>query len=420
MTLPATRSRGEHTLERGRAYWREVARRFGRIDVWRDGERERVRIVFRVHGRERYVASDLNRWGDRVPLTRESADELLREIRTRIVVAEDIETALAPWLKVDAPENWFSTRWAAYIRQKHLEAADGRVTRRHVRELEGLERRGYFWPLAETSVHAFTFGTLEDWLGWLALEKPELSPKTRKHALTAVHACLAWLRRRGDLDRIPDRPVIEVPEHAPALLSEDAQLAILQAIPIDRRGVFLALCLLGLRPGEARAVPCSAYRDGFLTVAVAAKDVRASAEIRTTKTRRVRRLPVPEPLQRWIEQHVSARARLDGRGALFRNPAGHGLGHRWSHGALQRTWAAACEAALGRRFPLYEGTRHSFATLALERGAERYAVQRFLGHSNPATTERYAKLADGALLDVLSPKSLMVTGTSKKLNESEG
>ncbi len=33
-----------------------------------------------------------------------------------------------------------------------------------------------------------------------------------------------------------------------------------------------------------------------------------------------------------------------------------------------------------------------------------YHVQRFLGHTTSKTTERYAKLADGALLDVIRPR----------------
>lgn len=389
-----------------RAYWRAVAKKFGRIDAWTTGGRERVRIVFRVNGKDRYLWSDVNRWGEPVPLTRESARQLLDEIRARVVEVQDLESALAPFLRIDAPENWFGSAWDRYIRAKSLEAADGRVTRRHVAELEGLRRRGYLAPLLETSVHAITFGALEDLLGWLAVEKPGLSPKTRRHVLTSVHACLRWLHRRGELARVPERPQVEVPEHAPVLLSAETVAAILEAIPYEDRGVFLAMALLGLRPGEARGAPATAYRDGWLTVAAAAKDGRAAGEVRSTKTRRVRRLPVPEVLAQWLERHVPAARRLDPREPLFQNPRARARSRRYGHGVLKTIWNAACERAHGKgvRFPLYEGTRHSFATLLVARGVELSVVQRILGHSSAETSKRYAKLADGALVEVIRPK----------------
>ena len=73
---------------------------------------------------------------------------------------------------------------------------------------------------------------------------------------------------------------------------------------------------------------------------------------------------------------------------------------------MDRTWERASVNALGRKIaPLYEGTRHTFATLALGRGAALYHVQKFLGHTDPRTTERYAKLADHGLVSVLSTVS---------------
>ncbi len=191
-----------------RAYWREVAKKFGRIDAWTAGGRERVRIVFRVKGKDRYLWSDVNRWGEPVPLTRASATELLAEIRARVVEVKDLESALAPFLRIDAPENWLGSAWERYLRD----------------------------------------------------------------------------------------------------------------------------------------------------------------------------------------------------GPLFMNPRATNRERRWSHRALQQVWYAACDAACKRRFPLYEGTRHSFATALLARGVDRARVQRILGHTSPATTDRYAKLADGALVEALRPK----------------
>jgi integrase len=53
-----------------------------------------------------------------------------------------------------------------------------------------------------------------------------------------------------------------------------------------------------------------------------------------------------------------------------------------------------------------EGTKHAFATDALRRGVAKEKIQKFLGHSDARSTDRYAKLADGALVEVLPPSDL--------------
>lgn len=380
--------------------WRAVAKRTGVVRVWSDGGRERVALEFWIAGKRRLIYNDLTRWGDREPLTRESAAELLEDIRAQVRTKRSIEEALAPFLGSHAPENLIITRWRAFLEQKDREARDGRITARHLREIRGVEKRGYLTPLLERSIYELDFALLEDWLGWLAEAKPDLAPKTRRHALGQVMSFAHWLRRRREIREVPDAPEIRVPEHAPVLLSESARDQILGAIPPDARGIFLAMARMGLRPGEARGLDARACRDGFLVIDQAAKDRAADAEIGPTKTRMVRRLPIEPELADWIEQHVPKRARLEG-GPMFTNPRGHTPGKRWSASAVERTWRRACMVAHGRAFPMYEGTRHSFATLALARGEERAKVQRVLGHTSSRMTDRYAKLADGALVSVI-------------------
>ena len=74
---------------------------------------------------------------------------------------------------------------------------------------------------------------------------------------------------------------------------------------------------------------------------------------------------------------------------------------RWSHWSLGYRWRQACKS-VGIVVKLYEGTKHSWATDALARspGSER-AIQEVLGHADRKSTERYAKLQDGALIAIL-------------------
>jgi hypothetical protein len=164
------------------------------------------------------------------------------------------------------------------------------------------------------------------------------------------------------------------------------------------------MALMGLRPGEAVALGVADYHDGWLTVSKARKGDRLDAPIRSTKTGKVKRLPVPLVLQEWIEEHVAREGRLRGE-ALFTVPwSGRGIRPqgRWSGTSLRRTWIAACKH-VGVKASLYAGTKHTFATDAAARGVSERALQTFLGHADVRSTRRYARMADSALLDVLRP-----------------
>jgi integrase len=181
------------------------------------------------------------------------------------------------------------------------------------------------------------------------------------------------------------------------VLSVEAQDAVLEAIPEAERGIFLALARMGLRPSEAVALDAADYRDGWLMVGKARKGWKLSSPIRGTKSGAVKRLPVPEPLEAWIEAHLGPDARFQRR-PLFANPR---TGQRWTPTALRGVWVRALDAAGAPPIGLYEGTKHSFATDALLRGVPERALQAYLGHADVRSTRRYARLSDQALIDVI-------------------
>ena len=103
---------------------------------------------------------------------------------------------------------------------------------------------------AHRSVHEIDYAGLDEWMTWLASER-KLSAKTRWNVVAAMSAFLGWLRKVGEITVTPAIPWPTVREHAPRLLSAEAQRNVLAAIPEPSRGIFLALALLGLRPSEA-------------------------------------------------------------------------------------------------------------------------------------------------------------------------
>ena len=98
--------------------WRDVARRFGKIERWTYEGRSQVCIAFWVEGRRVRIYSDVDRWGRHHRLTEDTAKVLLDDIRAEIRHRRSIEEALAPFLGTHAPENLFSFRWHQFLEQK--------------------------------------------------------------------------------------------------------------------------------------------------------------------------------------------------------------------------------------------------------------------------------------------------------------
>lgn len=255
---------------------------------------------------------------------------------------------------------------------------------------------GAWW--SRKSIHAINYTALDEWSRWLATER-HLGTKTRYNVMAGLHALLAYLRRAERIAVIPPFPWPSLEEHSPRLLSADQQARVLDAIDPAKRGIYLALVLLGLRPSEARRLRIADYEAGEI----------GWLTIPHTKTRRVKRLPVPTLLAEWIAAHVAtdAESRLSGR-ALFVPPAprtGGIVPKAWSKTALGRCWLRACESAVVPTVGLYEGTKHSRATDLLRQGVPERLIQALLGHADLRSTRRYARLADAALVELLIPRS---------------
>ena len=335
--------------------------------------------------------------------TRQDAERVLSHIQGELARGEPIEAVLAQYVPKKAKPNLIEEKLRRWLQVKHAEMEAGDRSPTYLRELERWARSGghFSWWYAK-SVYDVSYGALEDWSLWLA--KRGIGAKTRHNVVGGFHSFLGWLKRRGELRQIPEMPKIRVDEHTPTIIDSKTQHLILQAIPRPRRGAFLAMAHLGLRPGEARAMNAEDYRDGWLTVNAAMKGCGAAAPRRGTKTRKGRRIPVTEELREWIENHLTPRQRLQGGTPLFPNLTARNLEGRWSYYALRDEWLRACTST-GIRVTLYEGTKHAMATDALRRGVQERHIQAFLGHADIRSTRRYAQPADEGLIVVLPTRA---------------
>ena len=83
-------------------------------------------------------------------------------------------------------------------------------------------------------------------------------------------------------------------------------------------------------------------------------------------------------------------------GLVFKSPV---TGGRFNN--VKKAWAEVTKTAKlpGLR---WHDLRHDFASQLVMRGAPLFTVQKLLGHANPRMTQRYAKLAPGALADAVN------------------
>ena len=152
------------------------------------------------------------------------------------------------------------------------------------------------------------------------------------------------------------------------------------------------LCLLtGCRVGEAMA---ARWDDIDLTVGKWAKPGS------TTKQKTIHEAPLSAPAKQLLDE---LRRRTNGPWVF---PADSAPGHRVT---VQKSWLALCRAAKISGLRIHD-LRHSFASLAVNRGASLPLIGSLLGHSNPVTTARYAHLFDDPQRETVEHIGKLIAG----------
>ena len=198
---------------------------------------------------------------------------------------------------------------------------------------------------------------------------------------------------REEIDRVPKFPTIKVPGHAPRIINVEAQVRILNAIPWERRGLFLLAATEALRVGEIFRLNVTDYRDGRIRISKA-KQGRGTNErfVGSTKTGNAewREIWSPELLE-WLERRFEFITDEDriANVALFQNPAAKKAGKRWNHESVTYQWSKACDA-VNDEVPFQEGTRHSLLT-TLGASMPSQMLQAFSRHKDQKSLSHYTK-----------------------------
>jgi integrase len=154
------------------------------------------------------------------------------------------------------------------------------------------------------------------------------------------------------------------------------------------------IMLTGCRRGEALSARWDQFDSG--------KKVW-SKPAASTKQEKDHEIPLSAPARELL-----TRMERSARGP-FLFPSRDGKGHMTD---LKTSWRTLCEMAGLEGVRLHD-LRHSFAAIAVSRGATLPLIGALLGHSNPNTTNRYAHLYDDPQRAVAESVASVITGTGE-------
>ncbi|MCV7227842.1 tyrosine-type recombinase/integrase [Mycolicibacterium komossense] len=258
------------------------------------------------------------------------------------------------------------------------------------------------------------------WLGALSVDGGRRGAGLSASRITQAHqlvgAVLKYAQRTGKVARNValeikrDQDLPEQAERERRYLSH-AELLVLAKATDRFETLTLVLGYCGLRFGEAVALRRRHVGDRVLTVRSSATAVAGKGIVEsTTKTKRDRHVPVPEPV--WLR--LQAELPADPNALVFPSRKGGFLPlgeYRWA-------FDNAC-AEVGIEGLVPHGLRHTTASLAISAGANVKVVQRLLGHATAAMTlDRYGHLLNDDLSGVADALGKAIEATAVSLRYS--
>jgi len=257
--------------------------------------------------------------------------------------------------------------------------------------------------LGEKDIREIREGQIEDFRDALPIS---LRPKTVANIMGLLGKILRDAHRRRDIAYLPEMPKVEVGEPITKWISLEEQEAVLAHFsdPVFK-AFFLFLMKQGVRPSEARALRWDDLDfKKNLVVIRAAMDGKKYRPC--TKEKDVRY----QPMHPRIKEALKGLPRSIS-GFVFVNE-GKPLSKKLVINAWNR---AAKEARL--RITCYQGTRHSLASQAINRGVSERIIGAMLGHKSVASTRRYAKLSTEALKAVWTDEDVSLVRPQKDVDK---
>ncbi|PIX25407.1 MAG: hypothetical protein COZ69_03420 [Deltaproteobacteria bacterium CG_4_8_14_3_um_filter_45_9] len=314
----------------------------------------------------------------------EQADRILTKIRAEIDAgsfdpSRYVPTKLKPLQLTNYAEKWLKDR-EAEVEKRVLSPSYLKELRRFVRIFQE-----HFGPMDIRDI-----GTRRVKEFYLSLQG---SPKYISNILSALHKMMADALDYGDISTMPKFPEFEIPEADFKIIDLDQQDQIISSIenPMDRAYIFFTARQM-VRPSETRALFWEDVDFKYDRVTIR-RHFSLNVLRETTKSKRIKILPlnleVREALMR-LPRHIRSPFVFQKDGLPYLESYARKLWNRIT-------------AEMGIDISLYQGTRHSSATEAVNRvGMD--VVQEFLGHTRRTMTKKYARVDVDSLRTVFREK----------------
>jgi len=365
-----------------------MADEFGRIheDV-QTGRKTRWRIYLgRRDGRVLYLSGLPTRLSATPPrfASRHAAEAVLEMMRSAIRSGENTpDEVIDAYLPSEYSKELIETHVERYVTRWRALVESSKRSPNSLLDIERWTKPGGLWGWWNgRDIRLLTNGDVEQWHAWLAVRprkkrKGTIRGKTQANASGGFKAFLNWAATSGSSGTgqawaVPIFPVIDKDSEVTATISPERVLAIIEAVPWDRRGIFLAQAGESVRFSAAASMQMSDVDPKTLELhwykARKGRAIDSPVGVQKNKAR-VRREPWLPELRKWLEWRIETadpEAILAGREtALFWNPYAANARREWGYDAYRNVWDAACEK-MGEDIAPQAGTRHSILSKLAE------------------------------------------------------
>lgn len=179
-------------------------------------------------------------------------------------------------------------------------------------------------------------------------------------------------------------PAPFVPQGRIRFYTEQEQHKVLDALPPEHKPIFEFMAWCGCRPGEARALRMQDVdmKGGVIMLQSA---FNRSGELDTTKTKRMRPLPIGPVMEPILTSVMKNRI----SGFIFTNPA---TSSAYIETEIRYQWDKAVKTSGVRYLGITEGTRKTVATRLINKGIEPHVISDILGNSPKVLKQHYAQI----------------------------
>jgi len=243
-----------------------------------------------------------------------------------------------------------------------------RIAPQTIKKIEGYAKNHYIPYFQNRDIREIKNGDVEDF--YLALPK-NLRQGTYRSIMNYLHKFFVDALNRDDIKKMPRFPSVPGEPTKITVLGDDLIAKIIDCINEKHQGIFKYIWRQGVRPGEARALQIENVDMVNKTVTI--KET-FSGEIyhEKTKNKKIREVPLyPDPdFYKLLFDQIGSRT----GGFVFLNPRKLPYCMR----TLSFVWSNALKKCGVPHVRLYT-LRHSFATNALNAGAPKDLILKFIG-----------------------------------------